>query len=147
MDHTVKDNTPKVLIIDDHKTWLSVLSSILTQSGFDVKTASTAVSGISQAESDPPDIILLDLMMPEMDGYEVCRHIRSNKELDNASIFIISARANPVDEERALSAGANDYLIKPVHPIELISRMHELINKKAEPNKEIAGFPNTRAIN
>ena len=119
-----------VLIIDDHKSWLSVLNSILGQSGYQVRIASTAMGGLKAVETDVPDIILLDLMMPEMNGYQLCERLRKMPALENTPILVVSARSHTTDLQKAYDAGANDYMIKPVHPIELINRMQELLDKQ-----------------
>ncbi len=120
----------RVLIIDDHKSWLSVLNSILLQSGFEVRIASTGIGGLKSAESETPDIILLDLMMPEVNGFDMCQKLRANTSLDNTPILIVSALSSPEDQQKAFDLGANDFMIKPVHPIDLIRRMNELLEKR-----------------
>jgi DNA-binding response OmpR family regulator len=116
-----------ILIIDDHQSWLSVLNSILVQSGFQVLLASSAEKGISMAVEHQPSIILLDVMMPKMNGLEVLGLLRRNAALAETPIIMISAQADAKTQADALVAGADSYMIKPVHPTELIKRIQSLI--------------------
>jgi DNA-binding response OmpR family regulator len=133
----------KILIIDDHKSWLSVLNSILVQSGFEVKVASTGQGGLEIANTYKPNVILLDLMMPMMNGYEILERVRANNELNATAVIVISARSNTKDQQRAFDLGANDYLVKPVHPIELINRIQELTDQFSQAQQPSEPFPTT----
>ncbi len=116
----------KVLVIDDDPAFTDLLKILLEPASSNVIAANCGVDGIDLAKTDLPDIIILDLMMPEMDGWEVCRSIR---EFSPVPILILSALDSPGMVAAALDAGADDYLIKPVTSGVLIAHINKLIRR------------------
>lgn len=119
--------TYKLLIIDDHPETLDIISRVLKQQGFAIIAVDSAVRGLSLAESERPDLILLDGMMPEMDGWEVCRRIRANEEISSTPIIMFSAVNKAEQKLAGFEAGADDYLTKPTEPVELAERVKALL--------------------
>jgi DNA-binding response OmpR family regulator len=126
----------KVLLIDDNANLLKLISIILRQSGFDVQMAHSGKLGVSLAEAEKPDLVLLDVMMPDMNGYEVCRQLRANADLAHTRIILFSAMSRRKDKETGFEAGADDYLIKPIHPVELVSKVREVLSRSREELNE-----------
>jgi two-component system KDP operon response regulator KdpE len=120
----------KILVIDDDPAMTELLKLLLTQAASEIFTANTGQEGIAHTRRNSPDVIILDLMMPEMDGWKVCEMVRS---FSNVPILILSALDNPGMVARALDAGADDYLIKPVPSGVLIAHINTLVRRtKAE---------------
>ena len=103
----------KILIIDDNLATISMLETLLKISGYEIVTAFDGPSGIEKALSEMPALILLDIMMPQMDGIEVCTRLRQTPQTAAVPIVFLSAKADEKDIKRGLEAGANEYLLKP----------------------------------
>jgi len=116
----------QVLIVDDEWKMRNLLRIYLTREGFDVKEASNGREALSMVKEHSFDIILLDVMMPDMDGWQVCKEIR---ETDNVAILMLTARSETKDKVLGLSIGADDYLTKPFEPEELLARVYSLIRR------------------
>lgn len=114
------DKNPLVLIIDDEPQILRALKTILSANRFRVATAANGEQGIAQAVAQPPDVIILDLSLPDMDGFQVCQQIR---EWSRVPIIILSVRDSEKDKVAALDKGADDYLVKPFGSEELLARI------------------------
>lgn len=127
--------THKILVIDDHPETLSIIQNVLEQHGYDVDTARSGFRGLSMAESDPPDLVVVDGMMPEMDGWEVCRRLRENEKLTAIPIIMFSAVAEADLKLAGFTAGADDYLTKPTEPEELVERVEILLQSIAPRQK------------
>jgi DNA-binding response OmpR family regulator len=117
-----------VVLIDDDPDISIMLRTLLRGQDFQIRAAYSGPEGIEACTDHPTDVIILDLMMPEMDGWEVCRRIR---EFSNVPVLVLSAVGAPGSVARALEAGADDYLIKPVHASLLASRLRTLVRKYA----------------
>ena len=111
----------KILVIDDEDTTVDLIQMLLEKRGFEVITALWAEEGLRQAYRYQPDMVLLDIMMPEMDGFEATRVIRDREQSSGKHVAIIAMTANAMagDREQCLEAGMDDYLSKPVRPAEL----------------------------
>ncbi|MCB0163309.1 MAG: response regulator [Anaerolineae bacterium] len=118
-----------ILIIDDDQDILRLLEFSFKRSGHSVSISSNGVQALTQAEIENPDLIICDVMMPKMTGYDFCKQARSNPALKDTPIVIFSARFQPIDRQTALDAGATDYLAKTVAPDALVSRIEELLPK------------------
>jgi len=129
---------PTVLIIDDDASVLKLLDFAMGQAGFNVMLAGDGESGLEQAKAHPPDLAIVDVMMPDLDGYEVCRRLRADPRTANTAIIVLTARAQAVDRQAALEAGADEYLVKPVMPDELITLAREVL---ARPRTAAAEAP------
>lgn len=121
----------KVLVIDDDPAMTELLCLLLKPATTDVYIANTGKDGLALVKDKKPDVIILDLMMPEMDGYEVCQTIRVD---NNTPILVLSALDMPGMVSKALDAGADDYLIKPVTSSILIAHINNLL-RRANPSK------------
>jgi DNA-binding response OmpR family regulator len=125
---TVGGIMAKILIVDDDAEIATLLDTILSLAGFDTVVVNDSTHAMEAAESMQPDLFILDLMMPEPNGFELCRMIRSNPNLINRPIIIITAMDNDDSKSIAHAAGANDYIVKPFDQEELPKRINLLLN-------------------
>lgn len=116
----------KILLIDDEQDILEILSYNLKKEGYEVHTANNGFSGIELAKEIEPDLILLDVMMPEKDGIETCQELRQIKSLEKTLIVFLSARSEEFSQLAGYEAGANDYIVKIIKPKILISKVNAL---------------------
>ncbi len=121
----------KILIIDDHVETVNLVSAILTRQGYEVHTAHSGPDGLNRAGQIYPDLILLDVMMPEMDGYEVCKVMRQRPYLKDTPIIMFTAKSQPGEKWEGFQAGATDYLIKPTNTDELSKRVRTILDRTA----------------
>ncbi len=119
----------KVLVIDDERDVLDVVSYNLLKDGYQVETAGNGIEGLQKAEDFLPDLILLDIMMPDMDGIEVCRRLREQDRFDNTLIAFLTARGEDYTQVMALDYGGDDFIIKPIKPNVLKSRIRALLRR------------------
>lgn len=120
----------KILAVDDEKDILVLLKYNLEIEGYFVETANSGKEAIKIAEKIEPNLILLDIMMPGMDGIETCINLRKIEKLSSSSILFLTARSEEYSEVAAFDAGADDYIIKPIKPRALISRINSFYKKK-----------------
>ncbi len=120
-----------ILVIDDEPDILEFISYNLKKEGFKVKVADNGIHGLEAVEKSPPDLILLDIMMPEMDGVEFCRRLRSQKKNDKIIIAFLSARNEDFTQIAALDTGGDDFINKPIRPRVLVSRIKALLRRSA----------------
>ena len=127
----MKDNAPakKILIVDDEPDILEFLQYNLKKEGYQVVTANDGRQAIGVAEREKPDLIILDIMMPELDGVETCRILRSRKEFMNTPVAFLTARDEDFSQIAALDVGGDDYITKPIKPRVLISRINALLRR------------------
>lgn len=126
----------KILIVDDDRDILEFVSYNLKKEGFEVYKAENGKIGLELAIKEIPDLILLDVMMPEMDGIETCYQLKERPELKNVVIAFLTARNEDYSEISGLEAGADDYISKPVRPRVLISRIKALLRRKGKGGSE-----------
>lgn len=124
------ENQIKVLIVDDEPDILEFLHYNLSRNGFDVLQASNGPEAIRMADQHVPDLILLDIMMPGMDGVQTCYEMRRNDKLKNTLIAFLTARSEEYSEIAGLEAGADDYIQKPIRPRLLLTRIKALMRRK-----------------
>ncbi len=117
----------KILVIDDDKDILRLLEFTLKRLGHEVLTSVDGRQGLTATETHHPDLVVADVMMPKMTGYQFCKHVRANPTLKDIPIIVFSARFQPIDKQTALDAGATDYLPKSISPDILIERINELL--------------------
>lgn len=117
----------KILLVDDEQDILEILSYNLEKEGYKVFTANNGNEGIAKAKEIIPDLILLDVMMPEKDGIETCQEMRQIKELQKTLIVFLSARSEEFSQLAGFDAGANDYIVKIIKPKVLISKVNALL--------------------
>lgn len=125
----------KILLIDDEVDILEMLSYNLEKEGYLVNTATNGNDGIQKAKEMIPDLILLDVMMPEKDGIETCQDLRQIKELQNTLIVFLSARSEEFSQLAGFQAGANDYVVKLIKPRILISKINALLQLTSNVGK------------
>jgi pilus assembly protein CpaE len=137
----------KILIVDDDIDSLKLIGLMLQRHGYEVVAANAGTQAITKATAEHPSLIILDVMMPDMDGYEVCRRLRANPDTRGIPIIMFTAKTLVDDKVAGFEAGADDYLTKPTHPAELASRVKSILarnapqtpQRKAEPaNKGMA---------
>ena len=126
----------KILIVDDEPDILEILAYNLKKEGFQVETATNGQEGLKKAGELIPDLIILDIMMPQMDGVEVCRHIRNQKEFDHTLIAFLTAREEDYSQIAALDVGGDDYITKPIKPRVLMSRVKALLRRSGRGDED-----------
>jgi DNA-binding response OmpR family regulator len=124
----------KVLVVEDEASIASFVSLYLTNAGYLVSTVGSGQEALTQAESEQPDLIVLDLMLPDVDGIEVCRKIRQRSEVP---ILMLTARDEDVDKIIGLEVGADDYLTKPFNPRELVARVKSILRRSVPERREL----------
>ena len=127
----------RILIIEDNEDLVFGLQNNLEIEGYDVLIAATGTAGVQQAREFQPDLILLDLMLPEMDGFEVLKTLRQNG--NSAPVLILTARGEEMDKVTGLRLGADDYVTKPFGLMELLARVEALLRRTAVPGSENDG--------
>jgi len=130
--------TQKVLVVDDEEPILELLKYNLEKQGYEVKTASEGQMAVDIAKKFHPDLVLLDIMMPKMDGVEACRLLRAMPELANTFIVFLTARAEEYSEVAAFDVGADDYILKPIKPRALMSRISALFRRESKKTSSSA---------
>lgn len=128
----LEDMSEKVLIIDDDTDTLRLVGLMLQHQGYSITTAASGQQGIAKAAADVPDVILLDVMMPEMDGYEVARRLRSDPRTHKTPILMFTAKSLLNDRVAAFEVGADDYLTKPTNPGDLQAHVRQLLERGRE---------------
>lgn len=120
----------KILIVDDDVDSLKLIGLMLKRNGYEVSAAESGGKALSKAEAEMPDLIILDVMMPDMNGLEVCKRLRANPATANIPIIMFTAKTMIDDKVKGFEAGADDYLTKPTHPAELSSRVKSVLQRK-----------------
>jgi DNA-binding response OmpR family regulator len=122
----------KILVIEDDPATNRLLDYSLRHHGYQVISASNGLEGIRKAKSEFPDLVILDVMLPGMDGFEICHRLRAEKTTAKTPIIMFSAKTQESDREMGLKVGADDYLTKPAAPAEIVARVDKLLAKKAD---------------
>jgi CheY-like chemotaxis protein len=123
----------RILVVDDEPDNRELLEIILEAEGFLILTAGSGAEALASVAREPPDLIVLDVMMPGMTGYEVAATLKSDPATSRIPILIFSALSDPNAKQLGVSAGADDYIAKPVEYAELVSRVKKLLRLKTEP--------------
>ncbi len=119
----------RILIVDDSRTAVMMTGMILGKGTYDVVTAADGVDGLSKALAAPPDLILLDVMMPNMDGFETCRKLRSQPATKDVPIIMVTTRGEPQNLELGYASGCSDYITKPVSAVELLAKVRDYLGE------------------
>ncbi len=133
----------KLLIVDDDLETLRLVGLMLQRQGFQIVAANNGMQALTLAEKEQPEMILLDIMMPDMDGYEVTRRLRQNPATAGILILMFTAKSQVDDKVAGYDAGADDYLTKPIHPAELVARIKALLARgrsRLEPTPTTRGY-------
>jgi two-component system cell cycle response regulator len=120
----------RVLVVDDVEVNVRLLEAKLSSEYFTVLTASSGSEALALAQSERPDIILLDVMMPEMDGFEACRRLKADPQTAEIPVVMVTALSETADRVRGLQSGADDFLTKPVNDVALFARVRSLVRLK-----------------
>jgi len=126
----------KILVVDDEPDILDFLRYNLVKEGYHVVTASNGEEGVLMAQQEKPGLVILDIMMPKMDGVEVCRNLRSKPEFDKTLIIFLTAREEDYSQIAALDIGGDDYITKPIRPRVFISRIKALLRRSDRLEEE-----------
>jgi two-component system alkaline phosphatase synthesis response regulator PhoP len=134
----MKKKDIKILLVDDEPDILEIVGYNLSQEGYQVSTASNGREAVVKAKKEIPHLIIMDVMMPEMDGMEACENIRKIPELSNVIIAFLTARSEDYSQVAGFDAGADDYITKPIKPKLLVSKVKALLRrlKETEQNSE-----------
>jgi DNA-binding response OmpR family regulator len=117
----------RVLVVDDEPNIVLSLEFLMRRAGFEVQVARSGGEALKALEGEPPDLVLLDVMMPEFDGYEVCERIRANPEWRRTKIIMLTARGREAERERGLALGADAYVTKPFSTRELVDQVKRML--------------------
>jgi two-component system, OmpR family, alkaline phosphatase synthesis response regulator PhoP len=125
----------KILIVDDEPDIRELIEYNLKKEGYQVHTASNGQEGVSEAKKNHPDLIILDIMMPKMDGIEACRILRSMNDFKNTFMVFLTARSEEYSEIAGFNVGADDYIAKPIKPRALVSRINAILRRNSQPEE------------
>jgi DNA-binding response OmpR family regulator len=129
---------PKVLVVDDEAPILELVRGYLEREGFEIETATDGLAAVDAVRASTPDVVVLDVMLPGLDGIEVCRRIRT---FSDAYVLMLTARGEEIDRIVGLTVGADDYLVKPFSPRELVARIRALLRRPRTAAVERAPTP------
>ena len=123
----------RILVVDDEIYIVHILDFSLGMEGYEVVTALDGEAALEKIRSDRPDLIVLDIMMPKLDGYEVCKAIKGNPETAHIPVILLSAKGRNVDQKMGFDVGADDYITKPFSPRKLVERINQLLGQTVSP--------------
>lgn len=130
-------NKQKILIVDDEPDILELIEYNLKKEGYQVYTAANGLEAIQQAKKHHPDLIILDIMMPKLDGIEACRQLRAMPEFKTTFMVFLTARSEEYSEISGFNVGADDYIAKPIKPRALISRINAILRRNTMSETEV----------
>tara|TARA_R110002050_G_scaffold133134_12_gene255545 strand:- start:8210 stop:8926 length:717 start_codon:yes stop_codon:yes gene_type:complete len=142
----MKKKDIKILLVDDEPDILEIVSYNLSAEGYEVITARNGMEGVSKAKKKKPHLIILDVMMPEMDGIEACEIIRRTEGLENTLITFLTARGEDYSQMAGFDAGADDYITKPIKPKVLVSKVKALLRRLKNEEQEVEDIFNVGEI-
>src|SRR5215467_4612208 len=122
---------PRILVVDDNPSNVDILRARLSTHGYEIVTAADGEEGLAAVREHLPDLILLDVMMPKLDGIEVCRRLRADASMPFIPVILVTAKSDPKDVVAALEAGGDEYLTKPVDHGSLVARVKSMLRIKA----------------
>ena len=126
-DSPVDLSGSKILLVDDNQQNLELIQAYLEALPVEIATARDGIEAIEAINQDPPDLVLLDVMMPRMSGFEVCQKLKTNPETREIVVIMVTALHEVADYERAVESGTDDFLSKPVNKLELLTRVRSLL--------------------
>ncbi len=130
----------RILVVDDEIYIVHILEFSLTMEGFNILTAFDGDEALRVIERERPDLVVLDIMMPKLDGYEVCRRLRKDERFANLPVILLSAKGRSIDREVGLQAGADDYITKPFSPRKLVEKIRELLEREENRLGKVVGL-------
>ena len=130
---------PKILVVDDEVDIVEFICYNLEKEGYAVQSANSGREAVEKAKSFQPNLIIMDVMMPQMDGIEACRKIRENEDLNKSFIMFLTARNEEYSEIAGFDAGGDDYVTKPIKPRALLSRVHAIMKRQNAQSEPDAG--------
>ncbi len=119
----------KILVVDDEVYIVHILDFSLGMEGYEVVTALDGEEALAKVKSEQPDLIVLDIMMPKLDGYETCRILKSDPEVKHIPVILLSAKGRNVDQQMGFQVGADDYITKPFSPRKLVERIKLILGQ------------------
>ena len=125
----------KILIADDNVANIELLDAYLAERNYEIETAGDGAETLEKVKSFAPDLILLDIMMPKLSGFEVCEKLKTNPQTSSIMILMVTALSELGDVERAVNAGCDDYLSKPVNKVELLKRVDNMLRFRSVSNE------------
>lgn len=137
---------PKILIADDNPQNAELLEAHLDGTGYETRIATNGEETVRAAKEWHPDIVLLDVMMPKLSGFEVCKRLRADPATRAAGVLMVTALDQPTDIERAVDAGTDDFLTKPINKTELLLRVRALLGALPEPTAADRGLAYFRRV-
>jgi two-component system, OmpR family, alkaline phosphatase synthesis response regulator PhoP len=137
---------PRILIADDNPQNAELLEAHLDGVGFETRTASNGEEALATAKDWKPDVVLLDVMMPKLSGFEVCKRMRADPATAATGVLMVTALDQPTDVEKAVAAGTDDFLTKPIHKAELVLRVKALLAAANEANEVDRGLEYLRRV-
>lgn len=137
MSNTPVPTRPRVLIVDDEPDTVELLSFNLKNAGYEIQSAIDGSEALRKARRQAPDLIILDVMLPELDGMEVCKLLRRDPVTARTPIIMLTAKAEEVDRVLGLELGANDYVTKPFSPREVVLRVRNILQPRAEETSSL----------
>ncbi|MCG7902173.1 MAG: response regulator [Candidatus Thiodiazotropha lotti] len=121
----------EILVVDDEPNIVLSLEFLMKKAGYNVTTANNGVDALNSIKQQRPDLVLLDVMMPRMDGYEVCQAVRGDPELSSVRIIMLTARGRDVERDKGMALGADDYVTKPFATQELVEKVKSLLDRSS----------------
>ena len=118
----------KILVVDDEINITQILEFSIGSEGYEVITAQDGEDAVDKARREQPDLIILDIMMPKIDGYEACRILKANPLTKNIPVVLLTAKGRDIDKRLGYEVGATDYIVKPFSPNKLVDRIHQLLS-------------------
>ena len=128
--------TPSVLIADDEPNILLSLQFLMKKTGYEVRTAKDGEEALAEIVRAAPDLVLLDVMMPKIDGFSICERIRANPEWNDVRIIMLTARGRDVEREKGLALGADDYITKPFSTKDAIARVEAVLARSRKAGEQ-----------
>ena len=122
-----------ILLVDNNPDTLKILTVILQGEGYAIDTATDGEAALSRVDQQPPQIILLDLMLPKLNGVDVCQRLKKNTTTRHIPVIIMTAKSNDEAKKGAVMAGADSYLLKPFDPAELVEQVKKFFSRKSSP--------------
>jgi len=121
----------KILVVDDEVYIVHILDFSLGMEGYEVITALDGEQGLEKAREEQPDLVVLDIMMPKLDGYETCRMLKSDDRTRNIPVILLSAKGRNIDQKVGFEVGADDYIVKPFSPRKLVERINSILGQNS----------------